>query len=481
MSIMINVGARRAIRRLGLVFAMLLALVPGAAAAERGPEDLPPASGASPLDATPATTLDGNLRCLLGVYAFPDGSVVTVTGSDGHPRDLQYTLSDGRFGSMQALPSGGYSTPSFTASFSRCDEGALTLTRGSVSERGARQRLVERHTSFESDGVRLRGKLVLPEGGRAHALAVWVEGSNNDPSTDDSVWQYELARRGVAMFVYDKRGTGGSSGAQTSDFFLRARDAAAAVAEARRLEPGIRAVGVIGGSQGGWVAPLAAKLVPLDFVVAAFALADGPIAQDQALVERQLREAGFDDEALAQARELTAITERIVRSNLDDGLEALDAFKREHADVPWMAAIQPRSYTGVFLRFSTAELTAMGMAAAQGLSFTYDPRPVIESIAPRQLWLLGGSDRQAPNAATQRILREIQQAGTDLSVVVFPNADHGLVEPVSTPDGVVIAYSPNVFDVAATWIGANRLPLPGGFIVMPTPGSVPVGSVPAGD
>lgn len=269
------------------------------------------------------------------------------------------------------------------------------------------------------------------------------------------------------MFVYDKRGTGGSSGAQTSDFLLRAHDTAAAVTEARRLAPGVRRVGVIGGSQGGWVAPLVATLVPLDFVMPVFALADGPIAQDRALVEQQLREAGFDDAALAQARALTAITEHIVRSNLGDGFEALEQFKREHADAPWLAAVQPRSYTGLFLRYSTDEIRAIGPAAAQGLSFGYDPRPVIESIAPRQLWLLGGSDRQAPNAATQRILREIQQTRSDLSVVVFPAADHGLVEPVETRDGPAMAYAPNLFDIAATWITTNRVPQRGRFIVMP--------------
>ena len=462
-------------RRLGPTLAMAFALAPATAFGDAIPDEEQPASAASALDATPTTRLGEDLHCLLGVYAFPDQSYVVITGHDGHPSDLQYTLSNGVFGSMQAMPSGAYSTQSFTVAFSRCEAGALTLTRGSVSERGTRMGLIERRTGFVSDGVSLRGKLVLPEGGSASALAVWIEGSNNDPSTDDTVWQYELARRGVAVFVYDKRGTGASSGAQTSDFFLRARDTAAAVDQARRLAPGIRHVGVIGGSQGGWVAPLVAKLVPLDFVIAAFALADGPIAQDQALVEQQLREAGHDQIALAQARQLTAITERIVRSNLEDGLDELDEFKREHAGAPWLAAIQPRSYTGVLLQFSANDLRAIGPAAAQGLSFDYDPRPVIESIAPRQLWLLAGSDRQAPNAATQRILREIQQSRSDLSVVAFPRADHGLVEPVVTRDGAAIAYSPGVFEIAATWITTDRLPQPGRFIVMPAEGSVPAG------
>ena len=459
-------------------FAVTLALSSAMAVAGQAPADSRSAEAASPLDATPTTRLDDALRCQLGVYAFTDGRFVIVTGSDGHPRDLQYTLWNGQFGPLRATPSGEYSTPSFTIAFSPCDERALTLTRGRAAERATRLPLIERRTTFESEGVLLQGKLVLPVGGRAQALAVWIEGSNNDPSTDDAVWQYELARRGVAVYTYDKRGTGASSGAQTSDFHVRAADTAAAVAEARRLAPRIPRVGVIGGSQGGWVAPLVAQLAPLDFVIPVFALADGPIAQDKALVEQQVREAGFDATALAQARELTAITERIVRSNLEDGLEELDEFKRQHAEAPWLAAIQPRSYTGVMLPFSASDLRAMGPAAAQGLSFAYDPRPVIESIAPRQLWLLAGADRQAPNAATQRILREIQQSRPDLSVVVFPRADHGLVETVETRDGPAVAYAPAVFDVVAAWITTGRLPQRGRFIVMPA-GDRPYAAFPA--
>ncbi len=425
-------------------------------------------SAAAPLDAVPQTRLDADLRCLLGVYALPDGQSVTITGDAGKQRDLHYTLSNGRFGRLQLDASGGYAANAAYIRFAPCRTGTLQLTQDEATETGTRLRLVEKQTTFSSDGIALHGKLVLPASGRVTAAAVWIDGSNNDPSTDDSVWQYELARRGIAVFVYDKRGTGASAGALSSDFHARARDTAAAVKEARRLAPGMRRVGVIGGSQGGWVAPLTATLVPLDFVVAAFAMAEGPIAQDRELVEQQLQRAGFDETALAEARKLTALTERIVRSNMRDGFAELDAFKSRHADAPWLAAIQPRSYTGLFLKLSSAELQANGAALAQGLSFDYEPRPVIEAIKPRQLWLLGGSDRQAPNAATQAILRQLQQRRADLAVVVFPNADHGLIESIKTADGVAKTYSAQLFDVTAAWIEDGTLPVAGKFIVMPT-------------
>jgi uncharacterized protein len=320
------------------------------------------------LDAVSQTRLEPDLRCLLGVYTLPAQRSVTITGADGQARGLRYVLSNGQFGSLQEAAGGSFVSQSLAIQFDPCNAGTLRLTKGAIVERGVRLPIVERDTRFTSDGITLHGKLVLPAGGSAHALAVWIEGSNNNPSTDDSVWPYELARRGVAVFVYDKRGTGASAGAPSSDFHARARDTAAAVAEARRLAPGIRRVGVIGGSQGGWVAPLTAALTQLDFMIAAFSTADGPIAQDQALVAQQLREAGFDGAVQIQARELTAITERIVRSNMRDGLEELEAFKARHAGAPWLNAIQPRSYTGLFLKFSADVIRTNGPALAQGLS-----------------------------------------------------------------------------------------------------------------
>lgn len=425
------------------------------------------AVAASPLDALPQTRLDADRRCLLGVYALPAGQFVTITGAGGQPRALHYTLSNGRFGALNEGADGAYSGGALTIRFAPCRVGTLTLNHGGVAKRGVRLRLVERRVAFVSDGVRLHGKLVLPSGGRAQSAAVWIEGSNNDPSTDDSVWQYELARRGVAVFVYDKRGTGASAGEPTSDFHARARDTVAAVQAARQLAPGLRRVGVIGASQGGWVAPLAATKVRLNFIVAAFALAEGPIAQDRALVEQQLRQAGFADPVLLLGRQLTAITERIVRSGMGDGFAELEAFKSRYAAAPWLASIQPRSYTGLFLKFSTAEIRTNGPALAQGLTFDFEPRPLIEAIKADQLWLLGGRDQQAPSTTTQSVLRDIQKTRQTLDVVIFPDADHGLIERTATGEGTTTRYSARLFDIAADWIKHSKRPAAATFVTMP--------------
>jgi uncharacterized protein len=419
------------------------------------------------LDAVPQSRLDATLRCALGVYEFSANRHVTITGSNGQERRMGYTLSDGRFGELSETSPGIFAYAALQLQIQNCTAPTLTMRDGNMVERGRRVRLIERVSTFNSQGVALYGKLIRSTEVPPRALAVWVEGSNNNASTDDSVWQYELAIRGVAVFVYEKRGTGRSAGVLTSDVQVRASDTAAAVLEAKRLAPTIQRVGVIGASQGGWVVPLVPALVPLDFVVAAFAMAEGPVAQDRALVEMQLAAAGVDDAARAEAKQLLSITERIVRSGMGDGLDELDAFKARYGNSAWLKKIQPRSYTGLFLQFSSADIKTHGPALAQGLRFDFEPRPLIETIAPRQLWLLAGRDRQAPSAGTQAILREVQQTRRDVDVVVFGEADHGLIEPVPSALGGGNAYAAGVFDITADWVKASVLPLAGRTVHRP--------------
>src|SRR5690606_36340232 len=127
--------------------------------------------------------------------------------------------------------------------------------------------------------------------------------------------QYLLPAQGVAAFVYDKRGTGGSAGEYTQDFHALAGDAVAALAEARRLHPaGFSAAGFVGASQGGWVAPLARSRSDAVFVAALHGLAESTLAENGEQVLNVLRAKGHGDDVLVQAREATEATARLIAS-----------------------------------------------------------------------------------------------------------------------------------------------------------------------
>jgi uncharacterized protein len=121
--------------------------------------------------------------------------------------------------------------------------------------------------SFVSQGVTLRGTLFIPSKA-PFAAAVWVDGAGE--TRRNAGLGDLLARRGLALLTYDKRGVGQSGGVYAGpqvgtnnvsreNLALLADDAAAALSSLRN-EKGLRRVapGFIGASQAGWIIPLAA-------------------------------------------------------------------------------------------------------------------------------------------------------------------------------------------------------------------------------
>ncbi|HEY2444874.1 MAG TPA: alpha/beta fold hydrolase [Rhizomicrobium sp.] len=410
-------------------------------------------------------SLDKALKCRLGSYALSDGRTATIVGFDGTSHDLAYVLSSGEYGRLAWQPGNSYALgngPLYgTADFSDCASGTVTLVEaGRPTVRGTHTPFRVTETFFDSAGTRLHGKLVLPASGKADSVVVWIQGSDDDPATDDEYWQYVLPLRSIGVFVYDKRGSGQSGGELSADFAVRAADTAAASREVRRLVPAARQVGVFGGSQGGWVAPLTATKARLDFVIVGYGLAEGVTAQDRDEVEDQVRQAGYGDDAIRKVREITAATATIVRSHWMRGWSKFAAIRRKYIREPWIGAIKDTGYTGQLLRAPIAQARLMGPRLDKHVSFNYDPRPVIARIAPAQLWVLGGADHTAPNARTVQILERIQKRKSNLDLVIYNEADHGISESF-TQNGIVRHRHPDsLSDLIARWIVARSLPAP---------------------
>jgi len=413
-----------------------------------------------------AGNLDPGLQCRLGAYRLSDGRSLAVTGFDGSPHDLRYLLSSGEYGQLSATPGGDYNLRApkgetyGSVSFAPCAKGEAEIREeGRHALSGRKLPLQISRVFFESAGAHLFGTLVMPTDGSASAVVVWVEGSNDDPSTDDLDWQFVLPLNGIGVFVYDKRGTGQSGGQVSADFYVRAADTAAAAKEARQLAPEAQRFGVFGGSQGGWVAPLAATLTPLDFVIVGYGLAEGVTAQDRDEVEEEVRAAGFGDNVIPKVREITDATTRIVKSGWTSGYDELTAVEKKYSGEPWFKAITTENgYTGMMLKAPVDQIRTMGPKLDKHVSFNYDPRPVIESIRPRQLWILGGADHTAPNARTIEILKQIQTSRSDLDLVVYEDADHGLTETFESNGITRHRYPAGLSDLITNWITQGKLP-----------------------
>lgn len=124
--------------------------------------------------------------------------------------------------------------------------------------------------TFESGGVTLAGTIFKPK--HPVAAVVLVHGSGQEKRMLE--FALRLASHGLAVLTYDKRGVGESGGVyagpevgtnnvDAANLDLLAADASAATnALAAHLPHHHQPIGLIGGSQAGWVIPLAAKKNP---------------------------------------------------------------------------------------------------------------------------------------------------------------------------------------------------------------------------
>lgn len=382
--------------------------------------------------------VDPALACLVGSYRLDDGRIVDLaplTNSDA----LRWRLLDGRSGRLLRDEQGRWQARagwSNTADPTPIDAGScahpVLIFDGHASQRLS---FATTDTRFRGDGEKLAGRLVLPAGDGPAPIAVLVHGSEAYSAVIYNYFQRLLPAHGIGVFVYDKRGTGNSSGRYSQDFSLLANDAVAALKEARRLA-GARAgrVGFSGGSQAGWIAPLAASRSDAAFVAVSYGLADSPLAEDRDQVMLDLKTKGHGADVLAKAREVTDATGAVIASRFASGYDRLDALKAKYAQEPWWQDMKGE-FTGDLVSYPAFALRWIGPMYDEGTTWNYDPMPVLRALQPPLLWILAGADREAPPEETRARLLQVAPGKADFTLVEFPDTDHGILEFEQQADG----------------------------------------------
>jgi len=376
-------------------------------------------------------------NCHLGAYRLRDGRTIDIAPSEG--QTLRWRAFDGETGALTRQSDGSWrSSLGWTGrpdgrriTFSSCRIGKISF----AGVTGKRLPLEVTDTSFLSHGVKLVGRLVLPPGRARVPIVILIHGAEHDSALDSYPLQRLFPAGGIGAFVYDKRGTGASGGHYTQDYPTLAADADAALEEARRLA-GARAgrIGYQGGSQGGWVAPLATKTAPADFVIVSFGLAVSPIAEERESIEHDIRSQVSGPDGVKIADQFAAAIERVADSNFREGFDQLDAIRKRYGREAWFKRVG-----GEFARFlldTTDDTVRMeGPPLVAGINLNYDPMPVLRSLNVPQLWLLGGEDRDAAPYETVRRLTRLRCAGRPITLAVYPKAEHGLYEFEISPTG----------------------------------------------
>lgn len=414
------------------------------------------------LFAAPSIVCAGDMPdCHIGSYRLADGALLDIAPSEADM--LRWRRLDGTTGALHQGADGVWKstygwtdrTDGIVVSFSACGTGQIDF--GGVS--GQRIAFDVREVAFKSHGTALVGRLVMPRGKHQVPIAVLLHGSEHDSALTDYYLQRMLPAEGVGVFVYDKRGTGKSGGHYTQDFSLLADDAVAALREARRLAGArLARIGYQAGSQGGWVAPIAANRAPVDFVIVCFGLAVNVIDEDQESVELQLREKGYSAADIADARAVASAAEAVFASGFTRGFENFDALRARYRSAPWYKDLHG-DYTFFLMPHSQAELRAMRAEFSWETPFYYDPMPTLRANRVPQLWILGGEDYEAPSGETRRRIESLIAQGKPFTVAYYSGAEHGITLFETGADGSRIStrYAPGYFSMILDFAREGRL------------------------
>jgi len=388
--------------------------------------------------------------CQIGAYRLSDGEIIDIAQSEGGT--FRWRKFDGTTGILHKKEDDSWSSTlgwtdrpdGYTAFFNRCASGEIEFD----GKKAYRIPFDVTETVFDGrGGIKLSGRLVLPKGNERVPIVVLVHGAEHESARDSYALQRLLPAENVGVFVYDKRGTGASKGKYTQDFDTLADDAVAAMREAKRIA-GERCarIGYQSGSQGGWVAPLAATRAPVDFVIVSFGLAVSIIDEDQEEVALKMRLKGHGQEEISKALEVASAAEAVFESNFTKDFERLDAVRTKYRNEPWYKDVHG-NYTHFILPYTPVEAREKFKDSLPGTPFRYDPMPTLRAVKAPQLWILGEDDLEAPSAETSRRIRTLIAEGKQISLALFPHAEHGMTEyeVASNGERVSTRYAPSYF------------------------------------
>jgi len=271
---------------------------------------------------------------------------------------------------------------------------------------------------FRSGEVELCGLLMLPRGGEKHPGAVVIQGSGD--SDRDNVWAFSIANHlalaGVAVLLPDKRGCGQSQGAWKEVGFIElARDALAGLEVlAARTEVDARRIGLVGLSQGGWIAPLAARRDARVAFVASVSCAPVTV-REQVLHElaQTVGKAG-GQEAVDIALELMGMAFEFGKTGAgwEDYLVGVEA--------------APPALAGAF---PTARDDWRW--AWYGRVLDFDPLPLWKELAVPGFFALGAEDEHDNVLVSAGVARLTELGRPNVAWRVYPGSGHALEDPAT--------------------------------------------------
>ena len=339
----------------------------------------------------------------------------------------------------------------------------------------------EEEVSYENkrDGVRLAGTLTLPRTKGPHPVVLLITGSGKQDRNEALlghkpflVLSDYLTRRGIAVLRVDDRGVGGSTGdgsfeKTTSENF--AEDVLAGVAFLKtRKEINPRQIGLIGHSEGGIIAPLAAaRSADVAFIV----MMAGPGVTGEEGFPNQLsstaKASGASDESIAWNRRLLLQIFSIIKEEKDNA--AADKKIRElRAKMLAEMSEEQRKKYGIPENAMEGVIKLM-LTPWFRFYLTHDPRATLKKVRVPVLAITGERDLQVvPAGENLAAIAEALKAGgnKDYTVVEVPKLNHlfQMSETGSPAEygRIEETINPTVLKLIGDWIVKRTTQMPSG-------------------
>lgn len=320
-----------------------------------------------------------------------------------------------------------------------------------------------------ADHTRLAGTLTMPPGAGPFPAALMITGSGAQDRNEALMGHKPflviadyLTRRGVAVLRVDDRGVGGSTGnIMTATISDNAGDALAGLEFLRhhaRIDSS--RVGLIGHSEGGWVAPLAASR---SSHVAYVVLLAGPAVTGEAIRYAQDSvlglAAGASGAMVSASHQINYAMYQALKAEPNDSL-ALDAMLNAAETAYQHLTPQEKAAIDTTLMFTDTaalrqKLTLLTTPWYRYL-LAYDPVPALRALRVPALALFGDHDLQVPPRQSVPVLEQVMAGRHNVTIRVFPGLNHlfqhaqtGLVAEYARIDETI---SPEVLRVIGDWI-----------------------------
>jgi len=280
----------------------------------------------------------------------------------------------------------------------------------------------------QKSGFKLAGTLTIPENAKKCPAVILISGSGAQ-DRDETIFEHKpfmviadyLTQNGIAVLRVDDRGVGGSEGnishATSEDFASDVLAGVQFLKSEAKINP--TQIGLIGHSEGGLIAPIAAnKSDNISF----FIMLAGPgINGEQILYEQNdltLKAAGLGQEIIDQNRKLQEAIFNIILTETDS-VKQLDRLQRTYSGGMY-PMLQDEQKKAIDQRIAAVNTTWFKYF------LTYNPQPTLAKIKCPVLALNGSKDVQVPATSNlSAIKKAITEGGNpNIKTMEFENLNH---------------------------------------------------------